>query len=558
MVNYEEAVRQLDAGIERTLARQVTDKGHRDCGGFVDGEGLVGPNSVSSASGLAYAYLLEESRYYHSEQLLQRILLVGDFGRRRRRPSGNYDLLSTNFDSSPDTGFITKSLAPAVKAAREQSEDAGAQQIAESLGELIYTGAAGMVAGGFHTPNHRWVLVAALAMARELFPDLDVMETIDAYLNESIDISADGEYIERSTGVYNAVVNRSLIFAAEALGRSELLEPVRKNLEFNYHLLHGDATVVTSISRRQDRGSRSVPTTLADGFHALAEIDGNGFFASVADWLVEKGGSATVCLPNFVRHPEWRSSQIKREPLRHSFAKIYPISGLWRVRRTDTSATVVAELTAPFAVVRGRAEMSVKICSTFFATGQFCGEEFDGDERKVRMVHKGRNKIYPEKDYICGIYWQPIDEKVDAQNWQDVRSRRQTYELAPLEVALEVEEVDGGFDLHIKTSGGLDGVPVQIECNFAPGGILETDSAIVQGKAGNTAFLKSGYGIYKVGDDAIQIGPGENAHCMWAMRNSEISENDFRLLITAMAPLQKTLEVRCGMWSQARGELLCD
>ncbi len=556
MISFEKTVRQLDMSIERTLTRQLTDKNHRDCGGFVDGEGLVGPNSVSSAASLIYAYLLKESSYYHSEQLLERILLIGDFGRRRRRPSGNYDLLSTNFDSSPDTGFITKSLAPAVKAARAQTGDAGAQQIAESLGELIYTGAAGMVAGGFHTPNHRWVIVAALAMARELFPELEVMDTIDAYLGESIDISADGEYIERSTGVYNAVVNRSLIFAAEALKRPELLEPVRRNLDFNYHLLHGDATVVTSISRRQDRGSRSVPTTLADGFHALAHIDNNGFFAAVADWLVEKGGSAMVCLPNFVRHPEWRTREIERAPLCHSYAKIYPTSGLWRVRRTDTSATAVAGLTAPFAVVRGRAEMSIKMCSTFFATGQFCGEDFAGDEKKIRLVHKGRNKIYSEKDYLGGIYWLPIDEQVDAQNWQDVRGRRQTYELAPLVVELEIEEVAGGFDLHIKTSGGLDGVPFQIECNFVPGGVLETDSAIVQGTAGNTAFLKSGYALYKVGEDAIQVGPGENAHCMWEMRNSEVSENDFRLLITALAPLQKKLEVRCGTWSQARGELV--
>jgi hypothetical protein len=553
MIHFEEVVRQLDTHIGRVLARQVMDKGHRDCGGFIDGEGLVGPNSVSSASSLTYAYLLEDSTYYHSGDLLERILLVGDFGRRRRRPSGNYDLLSTNFDSSPDTGFITKSLAPAVKAARAQTEDAGAQQIAESLGELIFTGAAGMVTGGFHTPNHRWVIVAALAMARDLYPELDVMDTIDAYLGESIDISADGEYIERSTGVYNAVVNRSLIFAAEALSRPDLLEPVRKNLDFNYHLLHGDATVVTSISRRQDRGSRSVPTTLADGFHALAHIDDNGFYAAVADWLVEEGGSATVCLPNFVRHPEWRTKKIEREPLRHQYAKIYPISGLWRVRRDHTSATAVAGLTAPFAVVSGQAEMSVKMCSTFFATGQFVGEDFSGDENKVRMVHKGRNKIYPEKDYMGGIYWMPINEEVDAHNWQDVRSRRRTYELEPLEVALEIEEVDGGFDLHIKTAGGVDDVPFQIECNFAPGGILETESAIVQGKAGNTAFLKNGYALYKIGDDVIQVGPGENAHCMWSMRNSEVSQGDFRLLITTMAPLHRTLEVRCGTWSEARG-----
>ena len=114
-------IRELEANVPRLLARQMTDGRSADCGGFMDGDGAVlGPNSVSSASMLAYAYLLRESSHYQSPELLERILMVGEFGRRRRRSSGNYDLLSTNFDSSPDTGFITKSLAPAVKLARWQ------------------------------------------------------------------------------------------------------------------------------------------------------------------------------------------------------------------------------------------------------------------------------------------------------------------------------------------------------------------------------------------------------------------------------------------------------
>jgi hypothetical protein len=334
------------------------------------------------------------------------------------------------------------------------------------------------------------------------------------------------------------------------------LQAVRKNLDLNYHLLHADATVVSSISRRQDRGARSVPTTLADGFHALAHIDNNGFYAAVADWLVEKGGSGTVCMPNFVGHPEWRTQHIEREPLRPSYAVIYPTSGLWRVRRNQISATVAAGLTSPFSVVYGQAEMTVKMCSTFFATGQFVGEEFGGDEQMVQMRHKGRNMIYPEKDYMGGIYWLPIDEQVDAENWQEVRGRRDTYELAPLEVVLKIEEVEGGFDLHIQTEGGLDGVPFQIECNFAPGGVLATDSATLQGKAGSSAFLNSGYALYTIGDDAIRVGPGNSAHRMWTMRNSEVDNGSFRLLITDMAPLTRTLEVRCGKWVEARGELV--
>ena len=558
MIAYAPLVGELDQQVEGVLTRQVLDAESPYCGGFMDGDRLVGSQSISAVASLGYAYLLDESRHYRNKELLQRILLAAEFARRHRKPSGCFDLLTTNFDSAPDTGFVVQAIAPVVFAAREQAaDDAGAAAIAEALGELIQTGAPGMVAGGFHTPNHRWVLVAALAQAQALYPELEVSATVDAYLGEGIDINADGEYSERSTGVYNAVVNRALIRAAHVLARPDLLESVRRNLDLSYHLLHADATAVTSISTRQDRDTRAVPTGLADGYHALAHLDGNGLYAAVADWLVARGGSGLVCLPNYVLHPEWRATCIERTPLPESYSRVYPASGLWRVRRGAVSATAAAGLTAPFSVVCGQAELAaVKISSTYFATGQFIGEEFAEADKGVRMQHKGRNRIYPEKDYVGGIYWLPIAEQVDADNWREVRGRRETYELPPLEVELHAEEVAGGFDLHIRTTGGVDGVPFQIEGVFEPGGTLEMDSALVEGRAGHTVFLKAGYALYRVNDDAIRLGPGAMEHTMWRMRNSEIDEERLRVLIALRTPVARTLEIRCGQWSDAKGGFL--
>ena len=558
MIEYAPLVGELDQQVKGVLTRQVLDAESPYCGGFMDGDRLVGSQSISSVASLGYAYLLAESRHYRSEEFLQRILLAAEFARRQRKPSGCFDLLTTNFDSAPDTGFVVQAIAPVVFAAREQAtDDEGAAEIADALGELIQTAAPGMVAGGFHTPNHRWVLVAALAQAQALYPELEVSATVDAYLGEGIDINADGEYSERSTGVYNAVVNRALIRAAQVLARPDLLEPVRRNLDLSYHLLHADATAVTSISTRQDRDTRAVPTGLADGFHALAHLDDNGLYAAVADWLVARGGRGLVCLPNYVLHPEWRTTCIERTPLPERYSRVYPASGLWRVRRGAVSATAAAGLTAPFSVVCGQAELAaVKLSSTYFATGQFVGEEFAEADKGVRMQHKGRNRIYPEKDYVGGIYWLPIAEQVDAQNWREVRGRRETYELPPLEVELHVEEVAGGFDLHIRTAGGVDGVPFQIEGVFEPGGTLEMDSALVEGRAGHTVFLKAGYALYRVGDDAIRIGPGAMEHTMWRMRNSEIDEDRLRVLIALRTPVAQTLEIRCGRWSDAQGGFL--
>ena len=548
MLKYDQVLLELETAVGRQLNRQVIDLSRKECGGFIDGDGLVGSNSVSAISVIGYGYLLEGTRYYLDKNLLDRILKAADFARRSRRPSGNFDLLSTNFDSAPDTAFIVKSLAPVVKLARRNHSDSGANAISETLGELIISGAEGMVVGGFHTPNHRWVLVAALALTKKLFPDIKLEETIEKYLAETIDVNDDGEYIERSTGVYNAIVNRSLIFAAEALDRPELLDPVRKNLDLSYHLLHGDATVVNSISLRQDRGKRSVPNGLADGYHALSHIDGNGFYAAVADWLIAKGRNSLVCLTNFALNPKWREEIVDRQSLPESYSRSYPDSGLWRVRRKDLSATVASGLTSPFSLVCGSLELSVKMCSSYFATGQFKGEQFQGELGKVKMKHLGRNEIYTEKDYRGGVYWLPIDEEVSAENWREVRGRREIYQLPALEVDLTVVEVENGFDLKIGTVGGLEGVPFQVEFNFTPGGILESGDLIVQGLSGSTVFLKEGVSVYRHNDQAISVGSGAIGHTTWNMRNSEIDHSLFRLLITDITPLQRSIQIRGGRW----------
>ena len=118
-------------------------------------------------------------------------------------------------------------------------------------------------------------------------------------------------------------------------------------------------------------------------------------------------------------------------------------------------------------------------------------------------------------------------------------------------MALEIEEVTGGFDLKLITSEPFDNIPIQIAFDFAPGGIFDFDNGIVQGNAGQVFFLKDGIGIYQVGQDAISIGPGVYTHRMWDMRNSESAPYAFRVLMTLTTPVIQTIQIRCGTWNEA-------
>jgi hypothetical protein len=559
--DYRRMVAAFDQGVPGLVSRQIDDAQHPHDGGFLGADGLAGTNQVSSAATYGYAYLLPASCHFGDQSLVGRIERVAAWGRRCRTAGGRFDLLATNFDSSPDTGFTIQALAPVVRAARRAAADGdiGAGRIEEALGELILTAAPGMVEGGFHTPNHRWVLVSALSMSVELFPQLteQVMPTIEAYLAETIDVNADGEFIERSTSVYNPVVDRALRLAAESLDRWDLLDPVRANLEMSYHLMHADGTVVTSISNRQDRGARVVPVGLADSYYTVARRDNNGRFAAIADWLVGLGGyGGGSGLEPFLTHPEWRDDgDIPREPVETSYRKYYPAARMWRVRRERTSATLAEGLDTPFSLRHGAAELSaVRVSSTYFATGRFVGCDMapiEGD-RGARLHHAGANTLYPEKAYDRPIYWLPIGDGtiVDASNWQEVRGRRSTFELPPMAIDIEVSETGdnttegAAFELRVTTAGGVDGVPVQLEMLFEPGGTIEVEGAIVEAHAGTTMFLKGGEAVFRVGDDEIVVGPGHCAHTTWKMHNSPGAPEAFRLLITLLSPVDHALQIR--------------
>ena len=131
---------------------------------------------------------------------------------------------------------------------------------------------------------------------------------------------------------------------------------------------------------------------------------------------------------------------------------------------------------------------------------------------KIRMTHISRSTDGGRPGYDL-----PLGREVAFEEFYNLRKERDVYALPPLTTVLEIEEVDSGFDLHIK-SEGYDRVPFQIACDFVPGGELDFDSGIVRGQAAEVAFLKSGYATYHINNDAISIGPGAYAriasgHC---------------------------------------------
>lgn len=521
---------------------QITDKARADYGGLVNPHyGLADP-LVTGGFIVGCAYLSLGTGETDS-QLLERAILAADHLLKAQRPSGLIDFLSVNYDSSPDTGFLVQQLCTVIELGQSQAQsDPQWATLLEKLEQFVRRAVVGLLDGGFHTPNHRWGIVSALAQAQALFPDLQVKTTIDAYLAEGVDIDAEGFFIERSVGNYDAVNDWALLLIAENWDCPEALDAVQRNLSLDLHLLHADGTAETGLSRRQDYGTRNVPLNLAACYLLCHRAAPNPLFVRAAQMLWERAApSAPAVLWLCYALLKGGDPEPVEVALPEDFARHFALNGIWRVRRGLLSATFFQGTTRLLTLTYGRAELSsVKISQTYFGkeTGWFISDSLHVEGNRAILRSEGRRN--PRRPG----YELPLGRPVPPERWAGTMAERELRRLPPATSILTVQEVAGGFDLRYQTLDGLDGVAAQIALDFPPGGIWETEDTCTRPVAGQVLFLKQGYGAMRFGNDVIRIGPGAHAHRMWQMRDAETAPNHVRVLLTFLTPVDHPFQLR--------------
>ena len=532
----------LQAYIDEMLCWQILDEDHPDYGGLVNPDyGLADPHLASALMTACVYHALATGQ--PDPALFERANLAGEALLKALRPSGLIDLLSVNYDSSPDTGFLVQRLCTLIElggeAARVQPRWVA---LLGTVEQIIRRGVSGMLDGGFHTPNHRWVMVSALTQAKTLFPDLEVKRTVEAYLAEGIDIDEEGTFIERSVGVYDAVNNRSLLFIGQNWDFPEAFAAVERSLTFDLHLLHADGTAETGLSRRQDYGTRTVPVGLIDCFLISHHLQPNPIFARAAQYLWDQLSSPRGDLL-WVAYALLKGDDLEPSTasLPTDFAHYYPLNGIWRVRRERLSASFFKGVTRLLTLTYGQAELSsLKISQTYFGQfiGRFVGDSVTVDD--VQGVLRSEGLANPRRPG----YELPLGKLVPPDQWQAMLSEREIRRLPPATSTLTVREIVDGFELCYQTLAGLDKVAAQIAFDFPPGGIWESGDLRLKPEAGQTIFLKRGYGTMRYGHDVIMLGPGAFDHGMWQMREAEPAPDHVRILLTFRTPVDFTFKLR--------------
>jgi hypothetical protein len=514
---------------------------------------------------LAAAFCAPESRFYRADILLSPMEQLSAALRKAQHADGTID--SGNLHSPPDTGFVVETVATALAVLRRNG-DPRLSKSEENMAAFLRGAGEALVTGGVHTANHRWVVCSALARINALLPAAKYVDRIDDWLGEGIDIDADGQYSERSAGIYSRVTDNALITVARLLDRPGLLDPVRRNLDLNVYLMHPDGEIETVGSRRQDQFMIGSISDYYLAYRYLAIRDDNALYAAITGFIEQQRLASlerTNRAIHFLEEPLLREALPAGGVIPSDYAKVFPNSGLARIRRGDVSATVYGGSDWPLGVASGLASnptfftfrkskailQSVRMGAAFFSLGAFhsAGLEANGNRYSLHQrFHVPYYQPLPKAQRSArGDY--PLTPAADKRFWNKMNfPNRPPSNVQTLEQRVTITENHGVCELNFDISGQT-GVPVTIELSFRTGGKL---SGSLQELPREKCFLlKQGFGNYRVGDDAIEFGPGQAEHQFlnlsghsYIAHGGALKAGGECVYITGFTPFQKVITIR--------------
>jgi len=527
-------VRQNDLSIPELLKNQEQRLSHRWFGGLKKSFGIH--TAIGTANFIRFltcALVSPESQYYKSAKLIKSLEQAAQYLIKTQNSDGTIDLYSTNFHSTPDTGFVIEHLCLALTVLN-QSTSPHLSRLKADLKIFILKAGDALTIGGIHTPNHRWVVCMALARIYALFPKNKYVQRINKWLNEKIDIDPDGQYTEKSTLTYTPLTNRCLITIARLLNKPELYEPVRKNLEMTLFYVHPDGEVVTEASGRQDKYQRGSMARYYYSYRYLALMDRNGRFAAMAAKIQKTAlAQLTETLIYFLESRTLANKLPSPEKLPQDYVKVFPHSDLVRVRHNQLDATILAKNPIFFTFQKGSAVLTgLRLATAFFGKGQFQGERLEIEAGKYILRQK-----------LNGPYYQPMPaEHLSADgNWHKMpRSFRPKSEIQQFEVVATIYEANKGFEIQFNIQG-TDNVPFAIELGFRHGGQLKGVQPVMH--APDSYVLENGFGQYLFEDQIIEFGPGQAEHTWTQLRGALPKLNGMSVYLTGYTPLEMTLKI---------------
>lgn len=527
--------------VERFLKNQVLDVNRIDYGGLPQTLIDVKP-TVYVLSDAVACYYNQSSKYYKDKELYERICVALDFIQRLQRPDGTFDYPSCNFMSAPDTSFCLERLIAAHKLADKYGQDGQSKVLKDKYLNIIRSASIGIMTGGFHTPNHRWAITAALIQCSYLFKDeqlsQQLLDKANKYLAEGIDGNEDGEYAERSTGNYNAVVNTALISIYEETNDETYLDYVRRNLEMMLAYIEPDDTIFTQNSTRQDKGQKQYPDNYFYQYLYLASKYRIEDFDKAAHKIIsdnqKRNDEALDCLHMLMLQEQLQDYQFKGYGFLNTYRKYLEDSGVVRVKTEKYTYSLLKNANKFLFFQVGTTCIYMKIGISYCSSRNFRIQDIEFKEGKTILKYKAN-----------GWYYLPFGKSVGTSDWWKMdHSQREILNNSELEVQIELIELADGLDIRIK-SEGCDKIPVRVEIGLPSESILENEFFYTKTVVGKSMILRRAEATLHHEEQHISIGPGFGTHEFEGhYSGEEKNENDYTLMFNDYTNLDNRISFK--------------
>jgi hypothetical protein len=568
---YNQLAAQADKGIgfrnlnDDELMKQFNESNDKQVGLLLES---VKPGNLKFGRKIAYdfsiltaAYCSEGSKYHHDTQLIDKMDLLVKFLLQAQTADGTVNI--GNLESPPDTAFLVEILGAAASILIDDNS-AATISIRSQLKEMLLKAGNALATGGVHTPNHRWVICAALAQLHAIYPNKKYTARIEDWLGEGVYNNEDGYYPERS-GTYSEVENAAMIAMSRFLNKPHLLQHVRKNLQLWYYHIERDGELLSIDSRRQDQYVPRKSNIMYLPYRYMAIMDNNKLFAAIVKDMEGKNDYQQIILDRSLFYFLENKILQKQMPLPSrlpDYEKLIPSSHLLRIRKDKITTSLFGGVDWPMIIASGRSCSPnfftyrkgdailkyIRLSSAFFSMGYFYS---DG------LKKTGNSYVLHKK--ISVPYYQPLPKikrnntgdyklspSIDDRFWNKMDFKnRPVSNVKNLETVITFNENNGAVELHFDIKG-MKEVPVTIELCFKEGGNLDFGSPDAKGNY----FLETGFGEYKSGNDKIRFGPGLSEHKNIADLEGERYSTHFGTLrtegmhvyITGKTPFSHTLK----------------
>ena len=548
-------IRSEEHRVDEMLFLQIKDKNDL-CYGLMRGDVIEAKPTIYMMATALALYLNSRSRYYKSEKLMEALQLAADGVARVQRKSGYIDYPCCNFFSAPDTSFCYKRLNDGYRLMKKYQDVADTTILQKKYLAIMRMAAEAIRDGGFHTPNHRWGICAALMQAAKLFADdtefaKSLMDRTVLYLQEGIDGNSEGEYAERSTGNYNAVVNNAMMAMYQCSKDVKYLGYVERNLNMMMYYIEPNDMVFTQNSTRQDQGKEIFMDKYLYQYLYLLAYDGtDGFikltpeeharFDGAAHQIIkgcaETGRQAPNCLHLLMIYDKTLDYTFENCGFLKTYHKLFKEAGVLRVKKENYSYTVMKNRSAFLYFNVNGLEAYLKIGESYCEIRNFVPDEMDVQEGKTVLSHTAR-----------GWYYLPWKEKQNTSDWWQMdHKKRDLMITSDLHTQVVITELADGLEISVDTDG-LERLPLRMELCVPSQTTLENDHFCMETVAGKSMVLSDDYVTMTKGLTSIEFGPGAcEHHFKGHYSGEEVNTDGYTIYCNTYTPTKRvyTLKVK--------------